>query len=170
MTCTRCAQVTAHPPTTFKPHRGLRLVSGSASRTPALLWRHHLDCVRAPGHHCLQLKCFVENSSLCTQDSEVRGLSRPPPCPHEKAITRLHHTYSLLRASRPRKAPGSTVLIKLFFRSLGKRDREEKTLVIPPSIHLWESQDCGPFKLKSTEIIHAWGSLDCSFTSLFACR
>lgn len=49
------------------------------------------------------------------------------PCLQEKAITRLHYTYSLLRASRPRKAPGSTVLIKLFFRSLEKRDRERKS-------------------------------------------
>lgn len=40
-------------------------------------------------------------------------------------IPRLHHTYSLLKASRPRKAPGSTVLIKLFLRSLKeKRERE----------------------------------------------
>lgn len=46
------------------------------------------------------------------------------PCPLEKPIISTH---SLFRASRPRKAPGSTVLIKLFFRSLGKRDRKRRS-------------------------------------------
>lgn len=78
-------------------------------------------------HFFCQLNTSV-HFSLCSYSFSLslrpKNLS---PCPLEKPIIRLHHTHSLLRASRPRNAPGSTVLIKLFFRSLGKRNRKKKT-------------------------------------------
>lgn len=55
-----------------------------------------------------------------TQYFRLSSLSGCSPFPHGEA------THSLFRASRPRKAPGSTVLIKLFLRSLEKRNRKKK--------------------------------------------
>lgn len=59
------------------------------------------------------------------------------------AVILKDHTYSLLKVSRPRKAPGCTTLIKLFLRSLeeeesrterkGERKRETFQVSAQPS-------------------------------------